>query len=187
MLRRGDQTGFILINTLCENNLVKLKPHLRTNRRQRNWKRDYYAIPLCLGFLIIAVLQPRASTESTNPGLFGPNTLGVNIHFTTPLAGEMDMLAMAGFRWVRMDFDWASTEQQPGQYDFSAYDVLLANLEPHGIRALLILDYSNPLYDGGFSPYDDEGRTAFANWAAAAARHFSGRGVVWEIYNEPDL
>ncbi len=97
------------------------------------------------------------------------------------------MLAQAGFRWVRMDFDWASTEPQPEKYDFSAYDGLLSDLDPYGIRALLILDYTNPLYDQNYSPYDEEGRTAFANWAAAAATHFSGRRVIWEMYNEPDL
>lgn len=32
---------------------------------------------------------------------------GVNIHFTSPLGGEMDMLNAAGFGYTRMDFQWA--------------------------------------------------------------------------------
>ncbi len=120
-----------------------------------------------------------------NPAV--PEGLGVNIHFTDPRPGEMEMLAEAGFRWIRMDFAWGGTERQKGQYDFSAYDRLLAALEPHGIRALFILDYSNRFYDDGLSPCSDEGRAAFARWAAAAVQRFRGRGILWEMYNEPNI
>ena len=51
-----------------------------------------------------------------------PECLGVNIHFTDPKPGEMGMLAVAGFKWVRMDLTWAGTERGKGVYDFSAYD-----------------------------------------------------------------
>lgn len=121
------------------------------------------------------------------PDLAVPDGLGVNIHFTDPRPGEMEMLAEAGFRWVRMDFAWSGTEREKGQYDFSAYQRLLDALEPHGIRALFILDYSNPHYDGGLSPATDAGRKAFARWAAAAAVKFRGRGILWEMYNEPNI
>src|SRR5437016_6631579 len=47
-----------------------------------------------------------------------PDALGVNIHFTNPMPGEMEQLASAGFRWIRMDFAWAGIERQPGQYNF---------------------------------------------------------------------
>jgi hypothetical protein len=50
--------------------------------------------------------------------------LGVNIHFTDPRPGEMQMIADAGITWVRMDFSWAHTERAKGEYDFSAYERL---------------------------------------------------------------
>lgn len=37
-------------------------------------------------------------------------SLGVNIHFIDPKPGELEMIAAAGFRWVRTDFIWALTE-----------------------------------------------------------------------------
>jgi hypothetical protein len=113
--------------------------------------------------------------------------LGVNIHFTSPRPGEIQALAAAGFRWVRMDLTWSATERQAGQYDFSAYDTLMSALRPYGIHALLILDYGNRLYDDGLAPHTDAGRQAFARWAAAAVQHFQGQGVVWELWNEPNL
>jgi hypothetical protein len=121
------------------------------------------------------------------PGRVVPDGLGVNIHFTDPRPGELEMLAKAGFRWVRMDFGWEGTERRPGRYDFTAYERLLGVLAPHKIRAILILDYANPHYDGGLSPSSGEGRRAMARWAAAAAHHFRGRGVLWEMYNEPNI
>src|SRR5712692_3711825 len=73
-----------------------------------------------------------------------PEGLGVNIHFTDPQPGEIKMIADAGFRWVRMDFIWRATEKTRGQYDFSAYDRLMSALDEFKIRALFILDYTNP-------------------------------------------
>jgi len=116
----------------------------------------------------------------------GLDGLGVNIHFTDPKPGEIKMIAAAGVRWVRMDFVWAATEKAPGKYDFSDYDRLLAALQPFDIGALLILDYGNPLYYDAAPPRTESARQAFARWAAAAASHFSGRRVIWEIYNEPN-
>jgi hypothetical protein len=113
--------------------------------------------------------------------------LGVNIHFTDPLPGEMEMLAEGGFRWVRMDLTWARTEREKGRYDFSPYDRLLTALRPHQIRTLFILDYSNPLYEEDRSVTTQEGRRAYARWAAAAAAHFRGQGILWEIWNEPNI
>jgi hypothetical protein len=127
--------------------------------------------------------EPWPSDTST-PAI--PGALGVNIHFTDPKPGELAMLAAAGFRWVRMDFVWQTTETSKGTYDFAAYDRLLGALDEHRLRPLFILDYTNTLYDGDHAPFTNEGRQAFANWAAAAVKRYRGRGIVWEIYNEPN-
>jgi len=65
-----------------------------------------------------------------------------------------------------------------------------------------ILDYSNPLYEETVvsqnpltgqeqkdvvSPQHPESGVAFARWAAAAAKHFAGRRIIWEIWNEPNI
>lgn len=97
------------------------------------------------------------------------------------------MIADAGFHWARMDFIWEMTERERGRYDFSAYDRLLKELDAFKIHALFILDYGNPLYTEGKSVRTTEGREAFARWAVAAAKHFSGRGIIWEIFNEPNM
>ncbi|MEP6912897.1 MAG: hypothetical protein ABI923_09095, partial [bacterium] len=49
----------------------------------------------------------------------------------------------------------------------------------------------NPLYDGGGDPPSPPrtaaARQAFARWAVAAAKHFGGRGIIWETWNEPNI
>jgi hypothetical protein len=87
---------------------------------------------------------------------------------------------------VRMDFVWQDTEAEKGKYDFSNYDQLLKALDEHHLRPLFILDYANKLYDNGRAPSSIEGRRAFASWAAAAVGRYRGRGILWEIYNEPN-
>lgn len=125
--------------------------------------------------------------ERAAPSPTVPQAFGVNIHFTDPSPGEMRRFAEGGFGWARMDFFWAGIEREPGRYDFAAYDRLAEQLKNAGARPLFILDYSHPRYDGGLSPRTTEGRAAFARFAAAAAGHFRGRGVCWEIWNEPNI
>lgn len=130
-----------------------------------------------------------------------PNGVGVNIHFVRGHTNDLDMIAGAGFKFIRMDFSWSGTERKKGEYDWSGYDELTANLEKRGIRPLYILDYSNPLYEESYtitnssgkvfkelaSPQRPESIAAFARWAGAAAAHYKGRGVIWEIWNEPNI
>lgn len=124
--------------------------------------------------------------QSASTGPVIPEAFGVNIDFTDPRPGELTMISEAGFRWVRMDLKWDATETEPRRYDFSNYDRLLTALESQRIHALFILDYGNPLYDNGAPPRTEATRQAFAWWAVAAAKHFAGRGVLWEVYNEPN-
>lgn len=116
-----------------------------------------------------------------------PDGLGVNIHFTGAPARDLDMIQAAGFKFVRMDFIWEVVEKQKGIYDFRPYDELTDALANRGIRALYILDYSNRLYETEQSVRTEEGRQAFARFAAAAARRHRGRGVLWELWNEPNI
>jgi hypothetical protein len=137
--------------------------------------------------LALVLFNPqRASSQADLTGTI-PDCIGACIHFLNPKPGEMEMLAASGVRWVRVDFDWEGVEKVRAQYDFSTYDNLVTTLESYKISPYFILDYSNKLYDQGLSPYTEEGRRAFAQWASASVQHFQGRGIIWEMYNEPNF
>jgi hypothetical protein len=147
---------------------------------------------LLSAFLSLATSADRYPNSCSGVWLGSLNTKtlesgrGVNIHFTNPKPGEIKLIADAGFHWVRMDFKWDATERERGRYDFAVYDRLMSELDQFNIRALFILDYGNPLYDAGAPPRTDAAREAFTLWAVAAAKHFQGRAIIWEIYNEPN-
>jgi hypothetical protein len=78
---------------------------------------------------------------------------------------------------------------------------LAANLERRGLRAIFILDYSHSQYEPDVdahngvtqqaerrpgSPQHPESIAAFGKWAAASAKHFRNKHIIWEIFNEPN-
>lgn len=152
--------------------------------------------------LLAFCLLPWMASASPIPDLVMPKGVGVNIHFNRGHEKDLDMIAAAGFKFVRMDLGWGGIERSKGDYDWSAYDELTANLEKRGLSAIYILDYSNDLYEekaasknpvfGGdikdtASPQHPESVAAFARWSAATALHFRGKPIVWEIWNEPNI
>lgn len=158
----------------------------------------FFIYPVCL------VKSPLYGTENNKKPLGTPSRIcaGVNIHFVTGHEEDLDMIAAAGFKFIRMDFKWNSTERERGVYDWSGYDELTSNLEKRGLSALYILDYSNPLYEETVesvnpingkvrqtvaSPQHPESVEAFARWSAAAAEHYRGKNIIWEIWNEPNI
>ncbi len=152
--------------------------------------------------LVAIALLPFANLGSEIPPLELPAGAGINIHFISGHERDLDLIAVGGFKFIRMDFGWAGIERHKGQYDWSEYDQLLANLEKRKLGAVFIFDYSNPLYEETVastnpishqaqkslaSPQHPESIQAYAAWAAASARHYHGRHIIWEIWNEPNI
>jgi len=160
------KTGLLTAKNLLQN-LVHLRPCT--------------LVFLCLVFL--CSLAPAALPELTIP-----NGFGVNIHFTGE-PKDLDLIAEAGFRFIRMDFSWSGIERQKGVYNFekTSYDALTNGCTKRGIRILYILDYSNRLYESEQSVRTDQGRAAFATFAQDAAKRYAGKNILWEIWNEPNI
>jgi hypothetical protein len=108
----------------------------------------------------------------------------VNIHFTQGQPGEIKALS-AAYKVIRMDFAWGGIETRKGVYDFRQYDILVRDMEAAGVRPLLILDYGNNLYGSGPVRTADQ-RKAYTAFAVAALKHFKGRRIMWEFWNEPN-
>jgi polysaccharide biosynthesis protein PslG len=154
-----------------------------------------------LNACFLMALLPLLSRGAEIPQPVLPAGVGVNIHFATGHEQDLDLIKAAGFKFVRMDFHWEATEPRKGEYHWAGYDELLANLDQRGLRAILILDYSHHLYEEAVtspnpltgvaqksvaSPQHPDSIAAFVRWALASAKHFHGRHVLWEIWNEPN-
>ncbi|MBW2191411.1 MAG: hypothetical protein JRG93_17840 [Deltaproteobacteria bacterium] len=140
----------------------------------------------------VACSSEKAAEQPTTPEDTLGQTVGVNTHYASGSSINHDSLALlaeAGVSFIRNDLAWASVEKEAGVYDFvdSGFDELVDTCEALGLRILFILDYGNSLYGETRAVVDEEGRRAFAAFAAAAARRYGGRGHSWEIWNEPNL
>ncbi len=158
-------------------------------------------------FIVLPNALLFAQTQPSNlPPLVFPDGVGVNIHFVNgasmwsnrsniedPSYGPinrymLDMIAAAGFKFIRMDMYWQDIETTKGVYNWAPYDTLVSELDQRGIRALFILDYNDTLYaNSTFSAVVDSADiAAYSDFAAAAVKHFAGHHFVWEIWNEPN-
>ena len=115
-----------------------------------------------------------------------PFGYGINIHESHFPPAEYALFRQAGFGLIRTDFHWQDIERTAGVYDFQKYDDQIKQLDALGVRPVWVVSYGNLLYDNGSPPHTDAGLKAFARFAGAAAAHFRNRGVLWEIWNEPN-
>ncbi len=143
--------------------------------------------------VIVALSSAGVATSASNsynlfPEPVIPEGFGVNIHFRGQPA-DLDMIAEAEFSFIRMDLTWPLIENSKGIYEFDklGYDSLTEGCTKRGLRLLYILDYSNTLYEDSRSVRTEAGREAFAEFAEAAAERYSGKGILWEIWNEPNI
>lgn len=146
--------------------------------------------------LLLVVVQ-RAWASSVEI----PEGFGVNIHTHSSFPNTVEPLVDAGFSMVRTNLYWASIETERGRYNWRQYDELLEKLNRAGLRPLLVLSFSNPLYEYRvpiFStlsrtfltrvvpPSRPESRAAFAAFSAAAAVRYAKYKVILEVWNEPN-
>jgi polysaccharide biosynthesis protein PslG len=122
------------------------------------------------------------------------DTMGIHVHalkakdnypsFLTE--NDMDAMQKAGFKVARTDLLWGAVEQKKGQYDFSAYDRFVDQCVKRGIKPNFILGLGNPLYGEHLSAYPASTRRAFEQYAKAAVAHFKGKGIIWELVQQPN-
>jgi len=99
--------------------------------------------------------------------------------------GCVDRLATAGFGMIRDDCIWRGIEREKGVYKFPKYlDDYVDYVNSIGLEPLLIILYSNALYDGDDFPHTEEGIAAYSSYAAKVVKHFKGRVRYFEVWNE---
>ena len=104
----------------------------------------------------------------------------------------LDKMAAAGVRWVRIDFGWASFQENGpdaySQWYIDRADFVVDAARARGINVLGTLWWTPAWANNGGGradmPTDPSQYGDFAGWMA---RHFKGRVAAWEIWNEPNL
>lgn len=154
------------------------------HKAERNASEDIHVSLLSL--LLALVSQSSYRDGYPLPDARVPSGLGVNIHIVRPKEGQIKQIADTGFKWIRMDFFWEEVERKRGEFNFKDYDRLVSQLEENHLRILFILDYGNKLYGQG-APRTPEYRAKFVNFVHQTVQHYRHRGIVWEMWNEPNI
>ncbi len=140
-------------------------------------------------FLAMSLPLLAASPIPDRPGI--PQSCGIQMKNDTYTAETIANAHALGFRIVRRGLYWSAIEKERGVYTFDSYDPQLAKARELGMTTVLTLFGSNQkLYDNAGQDraiVTEESRQGFAKAAAAAAAHFKGQSVIFEIWNEPNV
>lgn len=95
----------------------------------------------------------------------------------------------AGFTVLRMDLYWSDIETTKGVYNLDTQDYTntINKLVNRGFTPYCDLLYSNRLYenDGAYIA-TEAGLTAFLKYVDVVTKKFAGKGIIWDIWNEPN-
>jgi hypothetical protein len=148
------------------------------------------------GTTVVAALGTALPAEAMKPGkaaqLPGGTKflMGLNTHLTGPkyIPDSPSVVQQSGANSVRDECAWAKVELQAGVYQVPPeIDTYYNEIVARGIEPLIILDYGNPLYDGGQRPTSPQGIAAFCAYAQFVAQHFAGVVTKFEVWNEWDI
>ena len=145
-------------------------------------------------------LYIRKATEIVEPinyeDYYWSGIKGVAVHSVSDFAGLQDL----GIKMIRDDMGWSSIETTKGVYNFANKDLYIQNLVNARIDPLIIIDYSNCLYNsmpsgqgyscGVYIPTNatefEHFKKAFGNYTYEVVNHYKGILKYFEIWNEPN-
>ena len=126
---------------------------------------------------------PPTASVPANPNKM---VLGAVTHFQQQ-AWDFSILNVAktiGAQNVRDGVLWSDIEKSPGVYQFTTPGAKwMDTVSDAGMPITLTFGDTNPLYDGGNTPYTDAGRAAFAKYVVATLDRFPRIKTI-EIGNE---
>ncbi|MBU1670840.1 MAG: beta-galactosidase [Actinobacteria bacterium] len=138
--------------------------------------------------------NPTAGTDAgMDPGLFGihlSNRLGTGYDETFAAFSEL------GATWVRTSIPWEKVEPENGAFDWENTDRMVEAASEHDIHLLITIralstwgcsrvpaNWSKPGYHAAVPPAD---MAEYEEFVRAFVGRYSGRGVAWQIDNEPN-
>jgi hypothetical protein len=144
-------------------------------------------------------LRPEAAIEHAGLSPYGINTFLQQEVDPAKREKQVQLIAGAGFHWLRQEFPWADIEihakgdfqdrrNTPAVDAWAKYDAIVDLTGRYGLELIVRLS-STPAWartqvGGSFAPPDKPGD--FADFAAAVAARYRGRIRYYQIWNEPN-
>ncbi len=100
----------------------------------------------------------------------------------------VNLISAAGIRQVRDECFWHLVEKAKGVYKIPEHCLRNLNYSiKKGLDTLIILDYTNDLYDDGMAPTSPEAVRAFGEYCFTMAHQLKGKVHYFEVWNEPNI
>jgi len=117
--------------------------------------------------------------------------IGVNTHVSPSdeeyMKKTIDYIVDIGGEWIADEFTWQTCEKIKGEVVMlKEYHNFVDYCEEKGVKIRLNVKITNPIYDGGYLVYTEEGINALINYVTTIARTFKGRIHAYEIAGEYD-
>ena len=143
----------------------------------------------------------NSNVQPTSAPALQQRRFGVQVHCDgmTPCANPPMRDICAAAQVTRNGAWWRYVEKVKGQYDFADIEKWVASVNrttgggcAAGTGSMgmnFVLNGGNHLYGGqdSTSPTTPEQVQGYTNFVVAVLTKYAGRGIVWELYNEPDL
>jgi O-antigen ligase len=124
-------------------------------------------------------------------GLFGVNASLEQYSSDEELRQALSLVRAGGFHWLRQHFPWAEIEPLPGEYDWTRWDRLIAEVKGQGLELIAVLDTS-PVW--ARSPADRDNRfappqfvTTYGLFVRAFAQRYGEQITCYEVWDQPNL
>jgi len=146
---------------------------------------------LVVALLVQSVVVAHRTRTRGLPGGFpapvaeaGVPILGVNValeqYDDEGLEAALNRIAEGGFVWLRQSFHWSQIEPQPGRFDWTAPDRVLAALARYPqLRLVAVLDDQPP------TPPTNSAE--FAAFAETFAARYGAQVDYYQVWDEPNL
>lgn len=126
-----------------------------------------------------------APAAAANPQFYGLN-VGTELSRSELAPKLLALYYQAGVRWLRVWYNWASLEPQPGVYDFAGVRAALDVARRAGMRVLFVI-WGTPAHagDGRLAAMPD--LRALSEYCKQLRVQLAGSVDAWEVGNEPNL
>jgi hypothetical protein len=145
---------------------------------------------------IVAAMAASSPASAATANTFGAEMFGISdggqmqTEDATSMNRDLDAMAAAGARWLRVDVYWSSVQGAgPDSYDWSGPDRLIKAASARGIKVLAFIGFAPPwARPAGSDQYHAPDAGKYATFAAKTAAHYAPMGVhAYEVWNEPNI
>jgi len=148
-----------------------------------------FLILLLVFSLQIGPISSYAFKENSSDPKFGFNVMNWTRLNWIQRPRVILLLKQLKVDWVRMPFPWVFIERKKGDPNFTKQDKMIDAMHKEGMKTLLFCGGSPPWAAARHAKGEaipPRNPKDYANFLGVAAARYKGKGIAWEIWNEPN-